>query len=157
MTTRRLADEVEYSQPVIYQHFGSMDGLRDAVAVDGFERLTATLGDARTAGQSPSAALESALRAYLAFAEENPATYEAMFVRATDLPFGQDGTPDPLVVAFDALKAPLERANHADPDTATEVLWSAVHGIVMLSRHARLRPDYADARIDALVEALIPA
>lgn len=36
VTTRRLATEIEYSQPVIYKHFASMDDLAAAVALDGF-------------------------------------------------------------------------------------------------------------------------
>src|SRR6266498_1672770 len=32
VTTRRLSTEIEYSQPVLYKHFGSMDDIVEAAA-----------------------------------------------------------------------------------------------------------------------------
>ncbi|MGI5269502.1 hypothetical protein ACQEUU_10150 [Nonomuraea sp. CA-218870] len=39
MTTRRPAERVEYSQPVLYSHFDGKDAIVSAVAVDGFAEL----------------------------------------------------------------------------------------------------------------------
>src|SRR6478736_4198606 len=39
VTTRRLADRVEYSQPVLYSHFAGKDAIMAAVAVEGFAEL----------------------------------------------------------------------------------------------------------------------
>jgi AcrR family transcriptional regulator len=39
VTVRRLADEISYSQPVLYAHFGSREGILDAVAIEGFQEL----------------------------------------------------------------------------------------------------------------------
>ena len=36
VTIRRLAKEIEYSQPVLYSHFASRDAIVEAVAVEGF-------------------------------------------------------------------------------------------------------------------------
>ncbi|HWN35157.1 MAG TPA: helix-turn-helix domain-containing protein, partial [Pseudonocardia sp.] len=36
VTTRRLADAIEYSQPVLYSHFAGKDEIVAAVALDGF-------------------------------------------------------------------------------------------------------------------------
>ena len=36
VTTRRLADQIEYSQPVLYSHFPGKGSIIDAVAVEGF-------------------------------------------------------------------------------------------------------------------------
>lgn len=70
----RLSAEIEYSQPVIYKHFASLDEIADAVALEGFAELAAGL-----------------------------------------------------------------------------------HGLVVLQRGARLRPDLQEARIDLLVEKIVPA
>ena len=43
VTIRRLAKEIEYSQPVLYSHFENRDAIVAAVAVEGFEELTAVL------------------------------------------------------------------------------------------------------------------
>ena len=39
VTTRRLSTEIEYSQPVLYKHFSSMEQVADAVALDGYAEL----------------------------------------------------------------------------------------------------------------------
>jgi len=47
VTTRRLADRIEYSQPVLYSHFGGKDAIVSAVALEGFGELGALLHQAR--------------------------------------------------------------------------------------------------------------
>src|SRR5580704_11687468 len=37
VTVRRLSDEISYSQPVLYAHFGSREGILAAVAIEGFQ------------------------------------------------------------------------------------------------------------------------
>ena len=39
VTTRRLADRIEYSQPVLYSHFEGKDAIVSAVALEGFGEL----------------------------------------------------------------------------------------------------------------------
>lgn len=43
VTTRRLASEVEYSQPVLYSHFKGRDAIMAAVAVEGCGELATAL------------------------------------------------------------------------------------------------------------------
>ena len=52
VTTRRLAEAVDYSQPVLYGHFKNMDAIAAAVALEGFEELAAALRAARLSGAS---------------------------------------------------------------------------------------------------------
>ena len=93
VTTRRLADRIEYSQPVLYSHFPGKGGIIDAVAVEGFAELRLILRNARKAAGSPEAALRELAGAYVGFALEHPALYDAMFTLNTDLPFGRPEAP----------------------------------------------------------------
>jgi AcrR family transcriptional regulator len=150
VTTRRLSTEIEYSQPVLYKHFASMEAIAEALAVDGFAELTEALRAARSADGSPLVALASA---YLAFARDNPALYDAMFLRATRLSFAAEDTPAPLVEAFAELRAAIAAVSgERDVDTLTEVWWASLHGLIMLDRGGRLRPQYAEERIDLLAK-----
>src|ERR1700749_1264948 len=79
VTTRRLADAIEYSQPVLYSHFQGKDAIIQAVAVQGVAELAAAMRPARQQAAAPQAALLALARAYLTFAQANPALYEAMF------------------------------------------------------------------------------
>lgn len=151
VTTRRLATEIEYSQPVIYKHFASLNDLTAAVALEGFDELSVLLRDAREESPSASAA-EAVVRAYLSFAEDNPALYEAMFSRETALAFGDPDAPSPMAEAFSQFaRAVSPAAGSDDVATFAEVLWAALHGLVLLTKDGRLREEHAGDRLAVLL------
>src|SRR3974390_2955458 len=67
VTVRRLSDEISYSQPVLYSHFDSREGILAAVAIEGFEELGLALEGARKRGKRGSV-VESVAAEYLEFA-----------------------------------------------------------------------------------------
>jgi len=153
VTTRRLSTEIEYSQPVLYKHFSSMDGIVAAVAVQGFGELADALAAARRGATDGQDALARVAHAFIRFARDNPALFDAMFTRATTLPFAADDTPPELNAAFAELRAAVDLvAGTRDADTLTEVLWAALHGLITLDRGGRLRPEYQAVRVDLLVD-----
>jgi AcrR family transcriptional regulator len=152
VTTRRLSAEIEYSQPVLYKHFASMEDIVEAVALEGFGELAETLRTARHGAGGPEHELRQVAHAYSSFATENPVLYDAMFTRATRLRFGAEDTPAPLSAGFAELRAAVTSvASGRDVDTLTEVLWAALHGLTMLERSGRLRPGREPDRIQLLV------
>ena len=78
VTVRRLSDEISYSQPVLYAHFGSREGILSAVAIEGFHELGLALEKAKKRAKGDGA-VEGFASAYLAFASSSPALYEVMF------------------------------------------------------------------------------
>src|SRR3954452_24878328 len=68
-TTRRLAELIEYSQPVLYRHFKGKDAIMAAVAVEGFAEIASQLRAARAGAATPRAALTAVMSAYAYFAE----------------------------------------------------------------------------------------
>jgi AcrR family transcriptional regulator len=155
MSMLRLSTEIEYSQPVLYKHFGSMEDIVEAVAVEGFEELAETLRAARGDTRGPGDELGRVAAAYRGFAAKNPALFDAMFIRSTRLHFGAEDTPAPLKEAFAELRAAVATiAGGRDVDTLTEVVWSALHGLVVLGRNGRLRPGHDTDRIELLVAQL---
>src|ERR1700752_262905 len=93
VTTRRLSTEIEFSQPVLYKHFSGMDAIAAAVAIEGFTELADALRHARTETTTPHPELLRIGRAYLDFAHEYRAMYDAMFTRTTALRFADTDTP----------------------------------------------------------------
>lgn len=152
VTIRRLAERVEYSQPVLYSHFPGRDAIVGAVAVQGFDELTGDLRRARRTAPVPDR-MRAVTAAYLDFATTRQALYDAMFVLPTDLAFGTtDATPAPLAAAFEEIVIVLQPlAAGRSVDTVAEVVWSALHGLATLSRSGRIRPDECAARLDVLV------
>src|SRR4051812_3154212 len=64
VTVRRLSDEISYSQPVLYAHFGSREGILAAVAIEGFRELGLALEKARLRAKN-GRGVESVASAYL--------------------------------------------------------------------------------------------
>src|SRR4051812_36801037 len=78
VTMRRLANEVDYTPPTIYELFGSKQGVFLAVISSGFEEL-----GTRFANIDPKLSPEERLRAmghaYWQFSHDHPTSYQAMF------------------------------------------------------------------------------
>jgi Tetracyclin repressor-like, C-terminal domain len=84
---------------------------------------------------------------YLDFAAAHPAQYEAMFQLPIDARFAQEDAEAELRSGFNTLAAAL---GDADDGTATEVLWSALHGMSLLERAGWMRPGHRRNRIAEL-------
>lgn len=152
VTIRKLADSIEYSQPVIYSHFAGKAAIVGAVAEQGCAELALALRRAADAATTHVEVLVNIAHAYLDFATANPARYDAIFVQNTDLNFGLDA-PQPLRDAFASLEAMFSADAEGDELGArTEAAWSALHGIATLDRSGRLRPELRERRIALLVE-----
>ncbi|MER8071151.1 TetR/AcrR family transcriptional regulator [Streptomyces sp. NPDC094034] len=156
VTTRRLAERIEYSQPVLYSHFRGKREIIGAVALEGAAEMAAALRAAASAVDGPRARVTTLARAYLDFAERNPAVYDAMFRLDGGLAFAREDTPEPLKDAFAALLENLGEVagDGAHPALFTEVFWAALHGLATLTRAGRLPPGDAERRVELLVDRL---
>jgi AcrR family transcriptional regulator len=154
VTVRRLAQEIEYSQPVLYSHFEKREAIVAAVAVEGFQELTAAVREAAGGSTGRRNALKNAAMAYLAFARRHPALYQAMFVLPTELRFAEAGTRPELRAGFDALAA-VVAPFCVDVDDVTETFWAVLHGLAILESSGRIRPGLRDERIALVVRAIV--
>ncbi|MEV0425616.1 TetR/AcrR family transcriptional regulator [Micromonospora sp. NPDC050495] len=156
VTTRRLAECIEYSQPVLYSHFRGKREIIGAVALEGATEMAAVMRAATAEAGSPRARVAALARAYLDFAAGNPAVYDALFQLDGGLAYAQEDTPAPLKDAFAALMESLGvvAGDGVDKGLFTEVFWSSLHGLATLTRAGRLLPEFAEARVELLVDRL---
>ncbi|MEU9976938.1 TetR/AcrR family transcriptional regulator [Streptomyces sp. NPDC051014] len=156
VTTRRLAERIEYSQPVLYSHFSGKREIIGAVALEGATEMAAAVRAAASATDGPRDRVVALARAYLGFAERNPAVYDAMFQLDGGLAFAREDTPEPLKDAFAALLESLGEVagEGVHPGLFTEVFWAALHGLATLTRAGRLPPGDAERRVQLLVDRL---
>jgi len=156
VTTRRLAERIEYSQPVLYSHFRGKREIIGAVALEGAAELATALRAATSTAQDPRTRATTLARTYLDFAHRNPAVYDALFQLDGGLPFAQDNTPEPLKDAFAALLETLTEVAGDDvhPGIFTELFWASLHGLATLTRAGRLPPEYIEDRVELLVSRL---
>ncbi|UKJ63314.1 TetR/AcrR family transcriptional regulator [Cellulosimicrobium cellulans] len=161
VTTRRLADAIGYSQPVLYGHFPEgRSQIVTAVALLGFEELAAALSGARPAPGADVRAedlVRALVVAYLDFAARHPATYEAMFHLPIGAAFASDETPRAMREGFDAIVGTLLALDRppSDAGTAAEVVWGAMHGVATLQRAGRFSAENHERRVDELVRRVV--
>ena len=150
VTVRRLSGEISYSQPVLYAHFGSREGILAAVAVQGFQELGLALEKARKRVKSGNA-VQSVAAAYLEFAASSPAMYEVMFSLNLSVPFDDAATPPELRFAFSQLLE-LFQGRRAKSEVLSELFWASLHGIAELTRTRRFPRSRQKERLRTLVE-----
>ncbi|NDZ82183.1 TetR/AcrR family transcriptional regulator [Streptomyces sp. SID10853] len=156
VTTRRLAERIEYSQPVLYSHFRGKREIIGAVALEGAAEMAVALRATTSAADGPRARVAALAHAYLEFAARNPAVYDAMFRLDGGLAFADEDTPEPLKDAFAALLETLGEVagDGVDPGLFTEVFWASLHGLASLTRAGRLPPEHTGPRVELLVDRL---
>ncbi|MCX5041522.1 TetR/AcrR family transcriptional regulator (plasmid) [Streptomyces coelicoflavus] len=156
VTTRRLAERIEYSQPVLYSHFRGKREIIGAVALEGAAEMAAEVRAATSAADGPRGRVAALARTYLDFAARNPAVYDALFQLDGGLPYAREDTPEPLKDAFAALLESLGEVagDGVHPALFTEVFWASLHGLATLTRAGRLLPEDAERRVELLVDRL---
>ncbi|TDP96634.1 TetR/AcrR family transcriptional regulator [Labedaea rhizosphaerae] len=158
VTTRRLSQRIEYSQPVLYTHFRGKDEIVAAVALVGFGELVDRMKATITPKGATRKSLAALVATYVEYAEANPAVYDAMFALSTGLPFAQDETPKPMRTAFAVLReAVMPQNGEGDPDVYAEICWASLHGLVSLERSGRLPEHTHRQRMAALVDQFLAA
>ncbi|WP_406079007.1 TetR/AcrR family transcriptional regulator [Micromonospora sp. NBC_00858] len=164
VSTRRLAERAEVDVGDLYRHFADQEALLAAVAVCAFADLAADLAEAHAeateghaeATEGTKRAWPAVVSAYLDFAYANPEVYDAMLALTPDLALGVDGVPAAPRAVFAELRAALAPlAEGRDPDTLAEVGWSLLHGVVMLTRGGRLRPEAQEEREAMIADRLL--
>ncbi len=154
---REVAKRAGVSHNAPYYHFADKRDLLIAVAVVGYETLTARIVAAVASTEEAKSALFASGRAYVRFGLENPGLYQLMFSAALN---GPDGRPKTVADAGVATRARLEeilrqgaRAGSFSSSllrtpelkTAAFTAWSTVHGFTMLVIEGLPTPDRAIA------------
>ena len=129
---RSLAADLGVSHTAPRHHFGSREGVLNAVAAEGYELLASQLRAVRESGGD----FADVGVAYVAFAVEHPAHFEVMFspklLDQSDpaLAAARDTTFAELRIGVQTLEAD---GRVADAPAAVLAAWSIVHGIATLA------------------------
>jgi AcrR family transcriptional regulator len=158
VTIRRVADRIEHTPPVIYQHFTDKAALIREVCEADWRELRAELARLATI-RDPVERLARMGAAYVEFGLTHPNVYRVSLLRRQpDSP--ADGRWN--AETYGALRAAVEEAFEAgrfdpdrrDPALVAQVLWQSLHGIVSMhvtrGQHDA-RVDYRDPRATSRV------
>lgn len=86
VTIRRVATSIEYTQPIVYEHFENKENLQEQIIIEGHKRLYKTFAPAIDQERDAKAALMSVSLAHWRFAFENRNLYRLMFDSLRPIP-----------------------------------------------------------------------
>jgi AcrR family transcriptional regulator len=158
---RALAARCGYTAPTIYHYFGDKEGLIDALLEERFAQLLAEVRRAPL-GDDPLENLRVMVRAYIRFAQRNPAFYRVILAaRRSD---GADRSPPSVEAAVELMMAPWEvlraagRLGDVTPEACSQAMWGLLHGLTAL-RVARPDHNWAprlpEIAVDAMLRGLV--
>lgn len=143
VTVRKIAEQIEYSPPTIYEYFANKDAILRELLCEGFATLLAALTAARETTNDPYEALHRVARAYCDFAWHSPDLYQVMYgldgatFRAADT--REEGMSIGATVAVVVSKIVSNKGKHAnDVEERVNVLWATVHGLIALAMAGRI-------------------
>jgi AcrR family transcriptional regulator len=148
-TLADAAKLVGVSPAALYRHFSGRDALVAEVAGRGFDHLAERLARALRGPGTPLERFTRMGEAYLAFAEEEPGFYAAMFSARGDKaevpspwgpPPGEDeaGADGAFTLLVNALMMTFPEGFEVDPRFIALEVWALSHGIATLSAAGQL-------------------
>ncbi len=171
ISLRRLAKEVGVTPSAVYNHFADRDSLMLAIKIRLYKELNQFFDSQISQTDDPEQAMLEVCFAYFRFSQEQPARF--MFLFSSTLPL-ELSTPEFIEVSghslvrsrklvygvFEKYNIPC---NEEDIVNTTVLIWSQLHGIVMLRNSGSIPaavayqdwPPSCGLNQDSEVEALI--
>ena len=137
LSIRKIADAIEYSAPVIYDHFENKEAILSEFAATGFRLLTKKMQQAYNKNSEPSDQLKAMAGAYWNFSLRNKAYYQLMYgvgMACCDGGNCHDEKNGFEHFIMDAIKNIVKKSKQpgADPCLKYYTFWSILHGLVSI-------------------------
>ena len=146
LSMRKIADEIEYTAPMIYEYFSNKEAILTELTVQGFDLLAKELTKAKAKHRLPAKQLEAMWMAYWNFAFKEKEYYQlmygvemnccAMMCKCPELEY-----PSNLMNEVIRTLMNKEDATEDEVDIWYYTFWSVIHGLVSLNLVRRGAPD----------------
>jgi len=137
LSIRKIAGAIEYSVPVIYDHFENKEAILSEFAGTGFRLLTKKIQQAYEKTESPADQLRAMAGAYWNFSLKNKAYYQLMYGVGMACCEGEKCRADRN--GFDhfimeAIKNIIKKSKQPATDSCLKyyTFWSILHGLVSI-------------------------
>ncbi len=137
---RRVAEDMEYTAPVIYQHFANKDALIGELVRQGYGELEARLTTVQGATDLDER-LAAVAAEYLRFAGDNEHLFDAMNGTALDADERRTAAAGTITVLAKLVDDwAREYQVELEAQEAYEVIWGTLYGIAALGRLGTIGP-----------------
>lgn len=137
LSIRKIADAIEYSVPVIYDHFTNKEAIIFEFAKEGYRLLSQKMREAKEKVTTPEEQIKAMADAYWNFAFKNKEHYQLMFGLGMATCEVEKCMPEKAEfrnLLLDPINSLLQK-NHKSNDNAClkyHTLWSVMHGLVSI-------------------------
>lgn len=135
LSMRKIAEQIEYTAPVIYEYFNNKEDLLTDLSRLGFQKLAKTIKNASEKISQPIEKLENMWEAYWKFAFSKKEFYQLMFgvgISSPNFPLAVEG-----IQAVAEIMLPVIRETLPDNEMRNILAqcrfytyWSAYHGLI---------------------------
>ena len=137
MSIRKIADAIEYSVPVIYDHFENKEAILLEFGKQGFSLLSKKLQEAKSKTENPRDQLKRMADAYWDFAFNNKEYYQLMFGLGMACCETDKCLPGKSVfreLVMGPIEAILVKNQKKDENTCLKyhTYWSVLHGLISI-------------------------
>ena len=138
LSIRKIADAIEYSVPVVYDHFENKEAILSEFNRQGFKLLGDRLSEAKAKHTSADKQLEAIAFAYWDFAFEHKEYYQLMY--GLGMPSCESLTKVPELMAFiEVISTTIDQlmkdggVDDANVWMKIHSFWSMLHGLVSIN------------------------
>jgi AcrR family transcriptional regulator len=137
LSIRKIADAIEYSVPVIYDHFESKEAILVEFGNEGLRLLTKKIQQAREKFADPVEQLRAMADAYWNFALKNKEYYQLMYGVGMACCEGKKYLDDKERfdhIVMESLKEAISKTNKPGANICLKyhTFWSILHGLVSI-------------------------
>lgn len=137
LSIRKIAAAVDYSIPVIYDHFENKEAIVFEFAKQGFRLLTKSIQKAVETTADPAAQLKAIADAYWKFAANHMEYYQLMYgmgMAGCEIEKCFPERADFRVMVMEPIKALIAKGNNPDDNPFLKyfTFWSILHGLISI-------------------------
>lgn len=138
LSMRKIADEIEYTAPMIYEYFANKEAILQELTRQGYLLLAKKMKEAADKYTEPAEKLENMWLAYWHFAFDEKELYQVMFgvdVNCCELAERMPESEKPALMVSEVIEeliAPRE-ALEEEVCTIYYTFWSVIHGLISIN------------------------
>ncbi|MEI6948088.1 TetR/AcrR family transcriptional regulator [Paraflavisolibacter sp. H34] len=135
LSMRKIADEIEYTAPIIYEYFSNKEAILAELNKKGFLYLAKEMETARDHHQDPAEQLEAMWMAYWNFAFKKKELYQLMFGVAMNCCTGQKAPEAevPAKLVSSVIRQLMPDAPETEVCRKYYTFWSVIHGLISIN------------------------
>jgi AcrR family transcriptional regulator len=138
LSMRKIADEIEYTAPIIYEYFANKDAILMELTRKGFLMLAKQLEEARDKHRDPAKQLEAMWMTYWNFAFAERELYQLMYgvrVSCCEMAKIMPESEKPMDLIWDIIVELMLPHVGTEEEVCTKyyTFWSVIHGLISIN------------------------